>query len=825
MDERDNAIEGAAAQTCEWLLEHDTYRQWISQGRGLLWLMGNPGAGKSTLLKFARKRYATKEPVKQRVIASFFFHGRGSITQKSSFGLFRSLLHQILSEIPSLLSEFTSLYRHKTMSIGKHGKDWEWHEAELRDFVGSALTELQSLYSITLFIDALDEVRDDTARDLIEYFSSIGASRLQICISCRYYPTVKIASGTIIRVEKENFHGLKLFVQERLAHIDIPSEEAETLEKAVLKKASGSFQWTKLVLQDLTKLSAEGRSTKELFDRLGALPTELNDLYQNLLESIPDERKQESSHLMEWILFAMEPLTVTALRYAMVIDADSPFTTLAECRRSTNFAETDLQMEKRITSLSAGLAEVVECVERQSEPGEERRVQFIHQTVVDYIRSSRMHALGHSKWKHFEGQSHFRLSRSCIKCLSLDEVTNFKGPFRTRGEVAPFLSYSRNNWTRHATEVERANIPQTDLLHRFGWPSDKIINHWEPQIHYEMHPERVSRTTALHAVISRKFFSALCSVSGEPMINFQDSEGRTPLHMAVRLGSPFAMSILIAKGAAIDLPDLDGWTPLIYAAGHCGADVANVLLDNMANPDQADRNDRTPLSYAASAGQVSVAERLVEKGAQIDAPDLDGRTTIMYAAENDQALMAEWLIGMGARLDATDQKRRTLLHWAIATPEYRESPVWRTVGSKALLKVLIDGGAVINAQDSEGNTALTLAIPRYHSLSNMRPRSICRCVEKHLSRLEATVFLLEEGAEISEEDLRKLNEIWSIEQVREILQALSAIPRKLPFEPFIILHKRFSEILGARGLIFDPSHDGQLLSFDVLEDGELMNSA
>lgn len=266
MDERHHNIEVATAETCEWLLQHDTYKNWISQGQGFLWLMVNPGAGKSMLLKFVCRQCVAQGTDESKVIASFFFHDRGSEIQKSSFGLFRSLLHQILLKVPSLLSDLTSIYRQKNMSIGKHRDDWEWYEAALRDFMASAVSKVQSLCSTTIFIDALDEGGEDTARNLIDYFSSIGASKLHICFSCRYYPAVKIRHGSIIRVERENSKGLELFARERLANIELPAEKGQTLTEALLKKASGSFQWTRLVLQDLVKMFAEGRSIQELFE-------------------------------------------------------------------------------------------------------------------------------------------------------------------------------------------------------------------------------------------------------------------------------------------------------------------------------------------------------------------------------------------------------------------------------------------------------------------------------------------------------------------------------------------------------------------------------
>src|SRR5271163_4980097 len=48
---------------------------------------------------------------KKLVVASFFFHGRGADMQKTPLGLFRSLLHQILDQIPEWLSAFSSIFK------------------------------------------------------------------------------------------------------------------------------------------------------------------------------------------------------------------------------------------------------------------------------------------------------------------------------------------------------------------------------------------------------------------------------------------------------------------------------------------------------------------------------------------------------------------------------------------------------------------------------------------------------------------------------------------------------------------------------------------
>lgn len=103
--------------TCAWLLEHESYRTWLDKSPDLLCIKGKPGAGKSTLMKYAVEERTCRTPV----LASFFFHARGTELQKSRLGLYRSLLHQIILQISSLRSDFRKFYQKKYQAY----KSWD----------------------------------------------------------------------------------------------------------------------------------------------------------------------------------------------------------------------------------------------------------------------------------------------------------------------------------------------------------------------------------------------------------------------------------------------------------------------------------------------------------------------------------------------------------------------------------------------------------------------------------------------------------------------------------------------------------------------------
>lgn len=85
-------------KTCTWFLENEKYRQWLNlqnvdDHHGFLWIKGKPGSGKSILMKFLEEKTrlsVAKDP--NRLFASFFFYAPGEDLEKSTLGLYRSLL-------------------------------------------------------------------------------------------------------------------------------------------------------------------------------------------------------------------------------------------------------------------------------------------------------------------------------------------------------------------------------------------------------------------------------------------------------------------------------------------------------------------------------------------------------------------------------------------------------------------------------------------------------------------------------------------------------------------------------------------------------------
>lgn len=118
--ERYEAVAEAHKKTFEWVFEPmvdeedpnavqwDDFVDWLREGQGIYWINGKAASGKSTLMKFIYDNPRTKEILGQWAdkkplhIAKFFFWWAGTKIQKSQDGLLRSLLYEILRQMPEL---------------------------------------------------------------------------------------------------------------------------------------------------------------------------------------------------------------------------------------------------------------------------------------------------------------------------------------------------------------------------------------------------------------------------------------------------------------------------------------------------------------------------------------------------------------------------------------------------------------------------------------------------------------------------------------------------------------------------------------------------
>jgi nucleoside-triphosphatase THEP1 len=367
--------------SCRWILAHDNYKQWMKQGHGLLWIKGKPGSGKSTLLGFVFQNLKGAEAMenKERNVLDFFFSSRGNQLQKSPGGMFRTLLFRLLKldDLDPLAKEPIRKEFKERRLLGRVGKDWNWRTQELKHFFNDALLTAAKAKTIIIIVDALDEAGEE-ARGLVEYFHSLNNqlesanATAKICISCRHFPVQSIRTGLTISVEEQNREDIERYVHDRLQMNEKKSHEWQRLGESIVERSSGIFQWVNLVVSSVLQRDEEGETMEGLRQRVMDVPSELGNLYKDLLESVKDSKWDRTLHLMQWICLSKRLLSVEELYLAVASD-NANHDLQPPCGDQVD------SMKKIILSSCSGLVEV------KTHDWEPTTVQLIHQSVKDFL--------------------------------------------------------------------------------------------------------------------------------------------------------------------------------------------------------------------------------------------------------------------------------------------------------------------------------------------------------------------------------------------------------------------------------------------------------
>ncbi|KAK2875583.1 hypothetical protein FQN49_001588 [Arthroderma sp. PD_2] len=617
MDYRRHDIKIAVDKTCSWLINHTQYKEWRSKQNGMLCLMGNPGTGKSTLMKYVSD-YAPKGGFFSTKVQhlSFFFHARGHELQKSLSGLCRSLLCQLFRQYPDLLKDNARSYQGKRTTLKP--ENYEWGDQELQSLLLDSLRSVLMKYHFILMVDALDECDNDQKVEFLEGVLS-GCSRspnkLSILFSCRPYPAIPY-HGSKIHIDKENKEDVKRYICHRLGdEKDLPK-----LHDTILRGSEGNFQWAVFVIGQIQNAYTNGRSFAEIEKEISETPSGLTAVYDHTIQKLnlkSQEEKSRSLQLFKWVYFASRPLLLTELRLAVAIDINSQPTSLKRCVQPSSFDKDEEQMKKSIVSLSGGLAEVVNNGGRQM-------VQFIHQSVRDYLIDTGLQKLGDSSQPLTEsgiGTIHHHLSEICIRYLVLIDNLPVKSGY-------PSAS-SWDIWTWHRDHG--FSISEILLMWMQAWELYYDLS--EAQDLIFIHGRELEREFPLakYAIREWLFHARIAEEKGCSLEDLWDL-----------LDGPQSSKILSQLGS---LPDLnynyfpEGSTLLHIGSKHklesvfSNARMQHIGIDKI---DKEDRRGRTPLSYAAEAGFKKGVKSLLENGANPDSNCLHGITPFEYAELRDE---------------------------------------------------------------------------------------------------------------------------------------------------------------------------------------------
>ena len=210
---------------------------------------------------------------------------------------------------------------------------------------------------------------------------------------------------------------------------------------------------------------------------------------------------------------------------------------------------------------------------------------------------------------------------------------------------------------------------------------------------------------------------------------------------AAAAGDTQAVEKLLELGLPTDALDERGAPALVRAAGQGHVGVVACLLARGADPAQRAASGATALSAAVAGRQQAVLDALLRHGIAADQRLAGGGTSLMVAAGLGQPEFVQRLLASGADVDAADERGTRALH-AAAQFAFAARDAER---ARQTLETLLQSRATIDARNAAGQTALTLLLGAHAS---------ARSPADQKQLLALLPLLLQRGADVNAQDNR-----------------------------------------------------------------------
>ena len=409
-------VHEAHEKTFHWLFDPSivSFSEWLSEESSkkqpIYWVQGKPGSGKSTLMKFAMRDRRMAELLASSGhphwnFAAFFFHDRGSEVQKTLGGMLQELLHSVLGQTPALSQFIIPYYLELVRSQRTRVPNWdaETLKAALFSIVEQRKVHLQ----LFLLLDALDEHHGDNeflASLIKKLVDKADGDRvtLKVCLASRSWTVFQQHFGACpgFAIHDHTRQDISTYIKARLEpsravdepHTDQPGRRR--VVDLVADKALGVFIWVRLVVDLLSKGVRDGTPYSALEEQVNKIPQELKDLYADTLRRIEPEYSSEAYIMLQIALCSLVPLPLQTFMASVdvnflgadIADRATVITTMEGLSYDPR-----VRLQSRLESRSGGLLEAVSmAVPDESAQAELPHlvVQFIHQTVKEYVQES-----------------------------------------------------------------------------------------------------------------------------------------------------------------------------------------------------------------------------------------------------------------------------------------------------------------------------------------------------------------------------------------------------------------------------------------------------
>lgn len=175
-------------------------------------------------------------------------------------------------------------------------------------------------------------------------------------------------------------------------------------------------------------------------------------------------------------------------------------------------------------------------------------------------------------------------------------------------------------------------------------------------------------------------------------------ESGKPINIAAKHGHLNVVKALIDSNA-----DIDSSLAMHTAAGNGNLEIVKALIAAGGNVNKADGMQYTPIFQAVIGEHYDVMHALIEAESDLRIKSFGGQSVLYYAVAKGQQTAVDALIEAGADVN---EKHEIKWYEKPITPLYKAS----LDGHASTVKSLLNAGAQIDSEDSDGYTALFAAI-------------------------------------------------------------------------------------------------------------------
>ncbi|KAH8664515.1 hypothetical protein BX600DRAFT_464581 [Xylariales sp. PMI_506] len=307
---RSGRLEGSG----QWLLTKPAYQSWRKDSSSsVLWLHGIPGSGKTKLASLVVDQLSKTDN-----LAYFYCMRNPAQPERAQCSkILASLVRQLTMPSPDspVLPAVVDRYEEAIAEF----VNFDDLAATIEN--SEVLLELLAEYpSVTIVIDALDEVDPDDRQELMDVLSFLmqnAPNLVKIMISSRdnYDIALHLHGSPNVYIDADdNAADIEKFINAqltsaRLLRGKLPDDLKQEITNTLLTKARGMFRWVDLQIQSLRHL----KLAADIQNRLGVLPETLEGSYWEIFKQIQESGEHAAAlaeFTFQWLLYAIKSISI-----------------------------------------------------------------------------------------------------------------------------------------------------------------------------------------------------------------------------------------------------------------------------------------------------------------------------------------------------------------------------------------------------------------------------------------------------------------------------------------------------------------------------------